>query len=83
MQIMDLDCRISAMSLVENKLCVIQKVAEFEYPRTLREIRTGEINNLLQGLEHANVMMENLKNSLAEYSQDTRNMMKRWPVIAS
>ncbi|KAI8339231.1 hypothetical protein BC941DRAFT_350584 [Chlamydoabsidia padenii] len=74
-QIMGLDCSIYAMSLVDKQLYAIQKVAQLKYPRTVRELRQGELKKLVQGFECISMMMTDLKATLAEYSRDTRDKM--------
>ena len=48
-QIMALLCVIYGMNIVDKKVYTIQKVCEFVYPSTFREVKKGGISNMING----------------------------------
>lgn len=48
-QIMGLSCIVYTMNIIDKKLYTVQKVASFNYPSTLRELKAGSIKKVLDG----------------------------------
>lgn len=72
-QIMGLSYFIYTMNIIDKKIYKIQRVASLNYPSTLREVKAGSIEKVLDGFAVAEVskicwlLRENLFNSLIPF----------------
>ncbi|KAG0167089.1 hypothetical protein DFQ29_000643, partial [Apophysomyces sp. BC1021] len=68
---------ISSLSLIDKQLYVMEQITTFQYPRTLREIGAGAIDDLVAGLAILGDMISSLDVSMRDYARDTPNKMMK------
>ncbi|ORE07483.1 hypothetical protein BCV72DRAFT_205482, partial [Rhizopus microsporus var. microsporus] len=48
-QVMDLNCHVYCLSIIDKNVYLLQKIQSISYPRTLHEIKSGGIKNPING----------------------------------
>ncbi|GAA5817191.1 hypothetical protein MFLAVUS_010734 [Mucor flavus] len=74
-QIMGLSCIVYTMNIIDKKLYTVQKVASFNYPSTLRELKAGSIKKVLDGFALIDATITNVNEMIAEFSRTPTNTL--------
>jgi hypothetical protein len=76
-QIIGLDATITTLSLSKKKQCTFNEVFELSYPRSLEQIKSSHIQNIVKALVLLEELIQNLKSIYTDGQIDNINQMRR------
>jgi hypothetical protein len=76
-QIMGLDATITTLSLSKKKQYTFNEVFELSYPRSLEQIKNGQMQNVVKALVLLEELIQNLKSIYTDGQIDNSNQMAR------
>ncbi|KAI7863152.1 hypothetical protein BDF14DRAFT_1973317 [Spinellus fusiger] len=76
LQIMGQNVSLFVLSLIDKQVYSVQNIMSAIYPRTLVEVRAGGIKKLIDLLSQVEYMIEEIEDSIKNYSRNTSNKMK-------
>ncbi|KAI9282638.1 hypothetical protein BY458DRAFT_126742 [Sporodiniella umbellata] len=68
-QIMGLSCVVYGMNIIDKRVYTLQKLCSFNYPSTLRELKKGGINAMINGFCLIESMIKNIEEMVIECSK--------------
>ncbi|KAG1042536.1 hypothetical protein G6F43_011883 [Rhizopus delemar] len=74
-QIMRLSCIIYGMNIIDKKVYTLQKLCTFNYPSTLREVKSGGMTAMINGFGLIESMIKNIEAMIIEFSITPSNAM--------
>ncbi|KAI8380135.1 hypothetical protein BD560DRAFT_388662 [Blakeslea trispora] len=76
-QVMGLEAKVSSLRLIEKKKYVLEDLKSFKFPRTSEQLKSGELESLINGLTLIEEMVNSLETNFNDGQTENESSMDR------